>query len=104
MVAKKKGPGIRGAGALKNRVRKKHSKPTKHRLQAQPKPFTPRREMWLYDGQNLLGTLITKPTGETLAFDASRKSLGWFKTFEEATAAINDCAACRRSGAPHAQL
>ena len=94
MAAKKKRPGIRGAGALKNRSRKKHSKSTKQRRRAQSKPFVPRREYWLYSGVDMLATLIVNYHGETRAFDADRKSLGLFPTLQAATAAVR-----RRGGA-----
>jgi hypothetical protein len=89
MDAKKKGPGVRGAGALKNRVRKKQPKNTKRRRKVQRRPWAPRREMWLYDGHKLLATLVVTAAGPTRAFDAKRKSLGRFATLKAATAAVN---------------
>jgi hypothetical protein len=89
MSEKKKGPGVRGAGTLKNRVRKKQPKNTKRRRRVQRKPWAPRRELWLYDGHKLLATLVVTSAGPTRAFDAERKSLGRFATLKLATIAVN---------------
>jgi len=92
MAEKKRNPGAGGTGASGNH-RKKSPKSSRRRRRTQP--FTPRREYWLYDGQIQLGTLITKHTGGTAAFDAARRSLGRFPTFEEAKAAINEAYAAK---------
>jgi hypothetical protein len=89
MAAKKKGPGVRSAGALKTCVRKKQSKPTKRRALEQSKPWSPRRELWMYSGTRLLATFIVTSAGPTRAFDADRRSLGAYPTFKVATTAVN---------------
>jgi hypothetical protein len=89
MAAKKKGPGARNAGTLRNRVRRR-KKSSNSKRSRRTQAFAPRREYWLYDGTRLLATLIVKSDGETRAFGADRRSLGSFPTFEAATAAIND--------------
>jgi hypothetical protein len=67
--------------------RKKSSRTNRKRKRAQP--FAARTRCWLYDGTQLLATLITKHTGETRAFGADRQSLGSFPTFKDATKAVN---------------
>jgi hypothetical protein len=88
MSEKKKGPGAGSTGASRNHVDRK-SKPKTSRTPKPAQPFVRHRQLWLYDGQLLIGVLIVKNRHPTRAFDGARKSLGFFKSFRAAKAAIN---------------
>lgn len=50
---------------------------------------TPARELSLYDGQHLIGTIKVADDGKSVAFDPSGKRIGSFPSFEAAFAALN---------------
>jgi hypothetical protein len=85
MASGKQNPSAGGARASGNRRKKSPRNSRKHK---RAQPFTPRREYWLYDGQILLGTLFVKYTGETQAFDSTRRSVGVYPTQKAAAVAI----------------
>ncbi len=52
-----------------------------------------RRELALYDGTHLLGTIKVAADGRSVAYSAGGKKLGSFPTFEAVTAAFPKSAA-----------
>jgi hypothetical protein len=65
----------------------KSSRRTTKRGRASAK--TCRREVAIYDGQNLVGTVKIADIGKATAYDANGKRLGVFATLEAASAALD---------------
>jgi hypothetical protein len=86
MASRKRTPRTAGArGSSKGRKKSRaHTRKPKRR-----QPFAPRTQCWRYDGQRLIGTLITKYDGTTVAFDGARRALGVFPTRRAGAAAID---------------
>jgi hypothetical protein len=82
---------------------KSSQRPTKRRSRskviARPSPSRSRqREVAVYDGQNLVGTVKVASDGKAVAYDARGKRLGSFPTFQAASAAFEKPSTARVAG------
>ena len=84
-------PGLTSPSTTKTRL---SQRPTKNR----PNSKATRREVSVYDGVNLLGTIKIAADGKSTAYNPRGKPLGSYPTFQAASAAFDNPPAPRSAG------
>ena len=86
--------GLRSASTTKNRSSRPPTKRRRRgRTATRPTLKSQRRELFVYDGTDLVGVMRIAPDGKSTALNAHGKRLGAFPSQQAASAALNKLSA-----------